>query len=79
MFSLETRVNGMLIGYAHVVRKIIIDWENYIYYVEYFRPEREPSVIRFNITHKREEGAEKLVLKVYREIDKILRKEDSNL
>lgn len=79
MLSLETRVNGELIGYAYVNKKQQADIhnsKNYIYYVEYHKIGLRSKVIHFRIVHNVEEGAEKLVLKVYQEIDKILKKEN---
>ncbi len=75
MLSLETRVNGVLIGCAYIHNESVQDDKgNCLYNVEYHRFDRKPSVIRFNLTHKREEGAEKLILKIYEEITKRLKK-----
>jgi hypothetical protein len=77
MLSIETRVNGCLIGFAYVHNEMSLDGKDEgecKYSVEYHRVNREPSVIRFNIKHKREEGAEKLSLLIYRELDKRLKK-----
>ena len=76
MFLLENRVNGILIGYVHVHNEELIDDPRgtYIYYVEYHRINREPKVIDFRLKHKPDEGAEKLALLIYQEIDKRLKK-----
>lgn len=77
MLSLETRINGILISYTSIENQLIDDGEgNFIYKVEHYRLDKKPSVIQFNILHKREEGAEKLALLIFREIDKRLKKCD---
>ena len=56
MMSLETRINGKLIGYAHIVNKTEVLMEDKVianYKVEYFRPENTPSVISFEITYEK--------------------------
>ena len=81
MLSIETRINGTLIGVAYVHNEIyLIDKEEgeCIYSVEYHRFNKEPSVIKFNVKHKREEGAEKLSLLIYRELDKRLKRENKS-
>lgn len=72
MLSIETRVNGTLINYTYVHNEGQISNGDYLYSVEHHRFNREPQVINFKIKHKREELAEKLILKVYQEINKIL-------
>lgn len=75
MLALETRVNGILINCTYVQREELPIKEGiYEYYIEHHRINREPKVIEFRIQHKREEGAEKLSLFIYKEIDKRLKK-----
>lgn len=76
MLSIETRINGILIGYASVTRKLQADLDNdknYIYYVEYHKIGLKSRIINFRVVHNIDEGAEKLVLLVYQEIDKRLK------
>ena len=74
MLALETRINGIPIGFAYVVRKTSLDNNDYIYAVEYHRIGRKPSVINFKIVHNRDEEAEKLSLLIYEELYKRLKK-----
>ncbi|MCX6747116.1 MAG: hypothetical protein NTU63_03215 [Candidatus Pacearchaeota archaeon] len=77
MLSLETRINGTLIGYTYIKNELNQDNDgNYLYEVEHCRFDRKPNVIGFNLLHKREDGAERLLFLVYREIDKRLKKCD---
>jgi len=73
MMSIETRIGGSLISCAYVSNELQIDKENFAYHVEYHRFNKKPNVISFNLVHKREEGAEKLVFLVYTEINKKLK------
>lgn len=72
--SIENRVNGILIGFGYVVNETFIDEENCLYSVEYHRVGKKPNVVNLSVIHKREEGAEKLSLLIYSELDKILKK-----
>jgi hypothetical protein len=76
MLSVETRINGCLVGCAYVHNEFSINDKETegVYYVEYHRFDREPKVTEFRIKHKREEGAEKLLLLIYKELDKRLKK-----
>jgi hypothetical protein len=79
MLSIETRINGTLIGVAYVHNELYLEGKEEgecVYLVEYHRLNKEPPVIRFNVKHKREEGAEKLSLLIYKELDKRLKKEN---
>lgn len=78
MFTLETRLNGMLANFTYVHNGGEIEKGIYSYSVEHHRVDKEPSVIRFKINYSREEGAEKLALLIYKEIDKRLKKENIN-
>lgn len=79
MLSLETRINGVLIGYINVHNEIMADKDNnHIYNVDYYSFGKEPYKLNFKVKHNREEGAEKLLLLIYKEIDKILKKDSSN-
>jgi hypothetical protein len=81
MLSIETRINGNLIGVAYVHNESLIDdigTGECVYFVGYHRMNKEPPVIRFNVKHKREEGAEKLSLLIYRELDKRLKRENKS-
>ncbi len=74
MISLETRINGNLIGHAYVENEMCLDTEgNYLYNVRYMRPKGEPPVIEFNVQHKREDGVEILIFLIYEEIGKRLK------
>ncbi|MBS3085594.1 hypothetical protein J4225_02815 [Candidatus Pacearchaeota archaeon] len=78
MMSLETRINGKLIGYAHIVNKTEVLMEDKVianYKVEYFRPENTPSVISFEITYEKEGGAEGLALLIFKKISETLKKQ----
>ncbi len=78
MISLETRINGLLIGYAYIHNELVQDdKKNYLYNVEYHRFDRKPNLIKFSVMHKREEGAEKLLFLVYKEIDKRLKRHNN--
>jgi hypothetical protein len=75
MLSIETRVNGNLISHLYIHNEMIFEGDKTVYSVEYYRINKEPAVIKFVIKHNRSEGAEKLSLLIYREIDKRLKKE----
>ena len=80
MLSIETRIKGNLIGFVYVHNESLVgdnEKGECIYFVEYHRVNKEPPIIRFSVRHKREEGAEKLSLLVYRELDKRLKKENT--
>lgn len=74
MFSLENRVNGVLINFTYVHNEELIDDSGgtCVYYVEHHRINQKPKIIDFRVKHKRYEGAEKLALLIYQEIDKRL-------
>lgn len=78
MMSLELRINNMIIGVAYIVNTMAEDRGKTIYNVSYFRPDRIQEFFKFSVKHKREEGAEKLALKVYetlgKELDKLNKK-----
>ncbi len=74
MFTLETRINGMLMSFTYVHNTGEITKGIYSYSVEHHRIDKEPSVIKFKLNHSREDGAEKLALLIYKEIDKRLKK-----
>jgi len=76
MLSIETRVNGNLIGFAYVHNEMIIEEGKTVYSVEYYRVNRFPDVLRFRVLHNPKEGAEKLSLLIYKGIDKRLKKEN---
>ncbi|MEK6827692.1 MAG: hypothetical protein AABX99_04380 [Nanoarchaeota archaeon] len=77
MLSVESFVNEYPISFLCVHNEIKIDEEgNYIYHVEYERTD-EPIDLKFEINHKREEGMEKLLLLIYQEIDKRLKRESN--
>lgn len=75
MLSLETRVNGVLIGLVNVKNEMISDGKkNYLYGVEAYGLGEDKYNFNFEIRHNRSDGAEKLLLKIYEKIDKIKRK-----
>jgi len=71
--SIETRINGNLIGYAHIRNTKQIDDENFIYHVEYHQFDKGSRVINFDIVHKRADTPEKLSLIIYQKINKMLK------
>ena len=79
MLSIENRVNGELINYTYVHNEELIDDSGgtCVYYVEHHRINQEPKVIDFRLKHKRSEGAEKLALLIYKEIDKRLKSSET--
>jgi hypothetical protein len=80
MLSVETRVNGSLVGTAFVYNELSLD-DNIegecLYSVEYHRINKEPPVIKFKVKHRREEGIEKLSFLIYRRLDQRLKKESN--
>ena len=78
MFSLEVRANGKLLGCAYVENKLQLNDGKFLYYVEYHRMGLKPNIINFNVIYKREEGAEGLVLMIFKEIDKRLKSEEAD-
>ncbi len=81
MMSLETKINGKLITYTSIHNEGFLDENQTIslYYVEHHRMGSVyPRVIDFRVKHKRDEGAEKLSLLIYREIDKRLKKQEKD-
>lgn len=73
MFSLELRINNGLVGHAYCVNELVTEEGIGVYNIEYYRLGKEPSVMKFRIAHKRDEGAEKLALLILREADKRLK------
>ncbi|VVB82291.1 Uncharacterised protein [uncultured archaeon] len=73
MYTLENRINGILIGFTYVQNEKEVGNGNYSYSVQHYRINKTPSVIKFKIIHKRDEGAEKLSLLIYKEIEKIIK------
>ena len=75
MMDLETRINGRLIGHIYILNKRVFDKKGKtLYSVECYRPGREPTLIKFNLYHQREKGAERLTLEIYQRLDKELKK-----
>jgi len=72
--SIETRVNGNLIGYVHIRNVSQVDDENFIYHVEYHQFDKGSKVINFDVAHKKSNSSEKLSLIIYQEINRILKK-----
>lgn len=75
MISLETKVNGLLIGCAYIVNKGQVDNGDgpCVYSVEYYRMGKEPAILNFKVVHHSEDGFEKLSLIIYKKIDNILK------
>jgi len=71
--SIETKVNGNLIGYAHIKNTSQIDGENFMYHVEYHQFDKGSKVINFDVVHKKSDSSEKLSLIVYQRVNKILK------
>jgi hypothetical protein len=81
MLSIETRVNGQLIGYAYVLNKGQADIDNdknCFYYVEYHKIGLKSQIMNFRVVHNREEDAEELSLLIYIEVCKRLKKRQSS-
>ena len=80
MISIETKVNGRLIGYANIVNTAIpCDGELkkcFVYSVEYHQIGRDGSITKFNVVHNPEDGIEKLTEIVYKEISKRLKRKN---
>ncbi len=77
MLSVESFVNDYLVSFLRVHNEMKIDQDgNYLYRVEYERTD-ENIDLKFEIYHKGEEGMEKLLLLIYQEIDKRLKKESN--
>jgi hypothetical protein len=74
MLSIETKVRGKIINFTYVHNEKLIKNNTYEYYVEHHRVNLEPKIIEFKIQHKQDEGAEKLLLLIYKEISKRLTK-----
>ena len=64
--SLEIRINGEMIGYAYVKNEGIVEEDKCLYSIEYFRPEKD--LTKFNVIHKRSDGAEKLLDSIFKKI-----------
>lgn len=47
---------------------------NSFYDVKYYNFGENPYTFNFDVVHNREEGAEKLLLKIYQQVDKIKNK-----
>lgn len=77
-FSLETRINGQLIGFAYGVNKGLQSNSKDLYEIEYHRITKEPSIIKFNILHNPEEGIEKLSSLIYNKINQELKNGNKN-
>lgn len=73
--SLETRINGRLIGIAEIRNVLDVGEGNYSYEVKYHRMGKDSEIIEFDIVHKREDGAEALALMVYNKLEKELKKD----
>ncbi|MCL5018694.1 MAG: hypothetical protein M1416_02940 [Candidatus Pacearchaeota archaeon] len=75
MLSLETRANGVLINLIHVANREITDKKgNYFYDVKYYNFGENSYMLNFDVVHNRKDGAEKLLLKIYEQIDKLRKK-----
>ena len=70
MFSLEIRINGLLVGCANGTNEFSADGKTFSYNIEYHRFNKDPKVLSFNVSHVREEGVEKLAFLVYKEVVK---------
>jgi hypothetical protein len=57
MLSIETRVNGALIGYTCIVNKGQIQDSNLRRYsINHYRFDKQPSSLQFDVVHNQEEG-----------------------
>jgi len=77
MISLETRINGKLIGFASIINtEIPVEGEEgyFLYHVEYHRVEREPAVLKYSVVHRREDEADVLAELVYEGLQDALKK-----
>jgi hypothetical protein len=76
MLSVESFVNEFPVSFLYVHNEQKIDEEgNSLYRVDYERVDGSAE-LKFEIKHKEEEGVEKLLLLIYQEIDKRLKKEN---
>ena len=74
MFSVEVKINGVLIGHlyghnnGHMESDALSD--KCLYSYEYYEPGTGKEVKRGNITHKRDDGAAKLVSEIFKKLEK---------
>ena len=73
MMSIETRVNGQLIGYAQIIRQFHLEKDTYLYSVEYHKIGIDAKIFSFDVTHDLTKGSERLTQIVYGEISKRLK------
>jgi hypothetical protein len=68
VFSVEIRMNTLLVGYVYARRLAHeVQPDEYLYKYEYYRPE-SGQVETGEITHKREDGIETLAYKILRKV-----------
>ena len=87
MFSIETRINGMLISYAHVTKEYPLSeespddkdklWAYKVNYVEVKDKNGKSRSHEFTVIHNRDDEATGLVMKVYEGLKNIKKKEKS--
>ena len=66
MLTAEVKINGVLLGYAHVVNTREVQAGATMYRYEFYRPEK--GVVRGTVLHRREEGAYELVRLIMAEL-----------
>ena len=73
--SIETKINGVLIGYTCIVNKgQIQEGALHRYSVNHYRFGKQPSSFQFDVVHNREDGFEKLSFIIYERINELLDK-----
>ena len=73
MLSVETKINGKLIGRARIENLRRMGDGRYFYHVEYAQLDGEQKKLNFDVIHDREEGEEELVFLIYQEAVKRLK------
>ena len=75
MITSEIKVNSDLIGHIYCVNKKEIKQEDcYVYQGKFYRIGEGAIEITFSIKHKRKDGFEKLMLLIWKKINKELKK-----
>ena len=74
MFSVEVKINGILIGHLYGHNKGYMESDDLsdecLYSYEWFEPGTGKEVKRGNITHKRDDGMVKLLSKIFKKLEK---------
>jgi len=76
MLTIESRINGQIMNISNTGLEMR---EEVVYSVECYRMGREPPVMKFNVLHKREKGAEELTLRVYQKVRQEIKKYENSV